>query len=74
AVVIDEVHSFDRRLFDGLIAFLKHFDVPVLCMTATLGPGRRQELLDVGLEVFPREAHRSELLDLEAAEQHARYD
>lgn len=35
-VIIDEIHSFDLKMFDSLIAFLKHFDIPVLCMTATL--------------------------------------
>ena len=73
AVVIDEVHSFDRQLFDTLIAFLRSFDVPVLCMTATLGPTRRQELVDAGLVPFPREEHRGHLQDLEAAESHPRY-
>ena len=35
-VVIDEVHSFDPAMFSSLKAFLQEFDVPVLCMTATL--------------------------------------
>lgn len=74
AVVIDEVHSFDRRLFDNLVAFLRHFDVPVLCMTATLPPLRRQELVAAGLEVFPQPEHRAELSDLEASESHPRYN
>jgi CRISPR-associated endonuclease/helicase Cas3 len=73
AVVIDEVHSFDRRMFDDLVAFLRAFDVPVLCMTATLGSERREELQHAGLTAFPRAQHRSELADLEAQEQHARY-
>ncbi|MGA3115401.1 MAG: CRISPR-associated helicase Cas3' [Syntrophobacteraceae bacterium] len=54
-VVVDEVHSFDRSLFSALKLFLKNFDVPVLCMTASLPPVRRQELVDeCGLDVFPR--------------------
>ena len=54
-VVIDEVHSFDRSLFSALKLFLKHFHVPVLCMTASLPQVRRQELVDeCGLEVFPQ--------------------
>jgi CRISPR-associated endonuclease/helicase Cas3 len=44
AVVIDEVHSFDRGMFSALLQFLEHFDVPVLCMTATLLPRRRDQL------------------------------
>ena len=43
-VVIDEVHSFDRNMFAALKEFLKRFDVPVLCMTATLPNDRRAEL------------------------------
>lgn len=51
-VVIDEVHSFDRAMFSALKAFLKQFDVPVLCMTATLPNSRRDELVnECGLEV-----------------------
>jgi CRISPR-associated endonuclease/helicase Cas3 len=45
-VVIDEVHSFDRNMFAALKDFLKTFDVPVLCMTATLPKIRRQDLQD----------------------------
>lgn len=55
-VVIDEVHSFDRNLFSVLKRFLANFDVPVLCMTASLPPVRRKELEDeCGLQVFPRD-------------------
>lgn len=43
-VVIDEVHSFDQKMFSALKAFLNNFDVPVLCMTATLPPNRREQL------------------------------
>lgn len=52
-VVIDEVHSFSRGMFDNLISFLKHFEIPVLCMTATLPESRQTELVrQVGLQVF----------------------
>jgi CRISPR-associated endonuclease/helicase Cas3 len=43
-VVIDEVHSFDDKMFSALKVFLEKFDVPVLCMTATLPEMRRREL------------------------------
>ncbi|MCI0361428.1 MAG: CRISPR-associated helicase Cas3', partial [Planctomycetaceae bacterium] len=43
-VVIDEVHSFDHSMFSALKDFLKTFDVPVLCMTATLPNDRQDEL------------------------------
>jgi CRISPR-associated endonuclease/helicase Cas3 len=51
-VVIDEVHSFDRSMFAALKDFLTHFDVPVLCMTATLPNDRRDQLKDCGLQVY----------------------
>src|ERR1044071_5263547 len=73
ALIIDEVHSFDRHMFDNLISFLKTFDVPVLCMTATLPPSRRAELIDAGLRVYPTPAERLELADLEEKENHPRY-
>jgi CRISPR-associated endonuclease/helicase Cas3 len=73
ALVIDEVHSFDRKMFDNLISFLKNFDVPVLCMTATLPPTRRNELIEAGLRVYPTEDERIELADLEEKEKHPRY-
>ena len=44
-VVVDEVHSFDTGLFSALKDFLKHFDIPVLCMTASLTENRKQQLI-----------------------------
>ncbi|MDX2217047.1 MAG: CRISPR-associated helicase Cas3' [Oculatellaceae cyanobacterium bins.114] len=75
AVIIDEVHSFDRSMFDTLISFLKTFDIPVLCMTATLPKSRRDELIDAGLKVFPTETDRASesLKDLRDKEQRDRY-
>jgi len=64
ALIIDEVHSFDRHMFDNLISFLKTFDVPVLCMTATLPPSRRDELIDAGLRVYPTTVKESNCLTL----------
>ncbi len=56
AVVIDEVHSFDRSMFTALEQFLKAFpSVPVLCMTASLTADRQRTLTDsCGLELFPK--------------------
>jgi CRISPR-associated endonuclease/helicase Cas3 len=75
AVIIDEVHSFDRAMFDTLISFLKTFHIPVLCMTATLPQSRRDELVNAGLKVFPTEADRASegLADLKILEQAQRY-
>jgi CRISPR-associated endonuclease/helicase Cas3 len=79
-VVIDEIHSFSPEMFDSLVCFLKTFDVPVLCMTATLPQTCIKDLtvkLDkvkpgLGLEVFPT-SDRSELAELEEAEVMERY-
>ena len=73
AVIIDEVHSFDRSMFDTLISFLQTFDIPVLCMTATLPKSRRDELVAAGLQVFPTEADREKLDDLKKEEEAERY-
>jgi CRISPR-associated endonuclease/helicase Cas3 len=52
-IVIDEVHSFDLNMFAALKAFLTEFDVPVLCMTATLPSNRRDELVrECGLTLY----------------------
>jgi CRISPR-associated endonuclease/helicase Cas3 len=44
AIVIDEVHSYDRGMFTALTQFLEHFDVPVLAMTATMIERRKADL------------------------------
>lgn len=72
-VIFDEVHSYDKDLFRNLLMFLKQFDVPALCMTATLPTSRRAELEGCGLVVFPGEEDRARLVDLEAKENHPRY-
>lgn len=66
-VVFDEVHSFDRSMFRSLERFLTFFDVPVLCMTASL-PARRIETLrdECDLEVFPRDPGQFEDLNRQA--------
>jgi CRISPR-associated endonuclease/helicase Cas3 len=73
AVIFDEVHSFDPSMFEALVAFLKEFDLPVLCMTATLPPSRRAQLERLGLRVFPGEGEAAELADLQAKERAPRY-
>ena len=72
-VVIDEIHSFSRGMFDNLVSFLANFDIPVLCMTATLSKTREQELQKQGFKVFPTEVERSEFKDLRDSEEHPRY-
>lgn len=72
AVILDEVHSYDAGLWQALLAFLTHFDVPVLCMTATLPETRRRELEQL-LTVYPTAADMENLRDLADAESHPRY-
>jgi CRISPR-associated endonuclease/helicase Cas3 len=72
-LIFDEVHSYDRTLFDLLVSFLTEFDVPALCMTATLPPERSQRLQRAGLVPFPRPEHRADLQDLAESAEHPRY-
>jgi len=72
-VVMDEVHSYDPSMFANALSFLKAFDVPVLAMTATLPPARRDSIAALGFAVYPREADREALRDLEEQENHRRY-
>lgn len=56
AIVFDEIHSYDAKMFGSLVRFLKVFpNVPVLLMTASLQPSRREALkkLGVGYELIP---------------------
>lgn len=69
-VVFDEIHSFDPKLFSTLKQFLGYFDVPVLCMTASLPTRRREELIQLGLTPFPGEEKYPEL---DALANHPRY-
>jgi CRISPR-associated endonuclease/helicase Cas3 len=52
AIVVDEVHSFDKKMFSALLGFLREFDVPVLCMTATMQSGRRAQLAECVAQVY----------------------
>lgn len=60
-LVLDEIHSYDKGLFDALKAFLKEFNLPVLCMTASLPGDRICELTEEsGLRLFPDPVHRAD--------------
>ncbi len=65
-VIVDEVHSFDSRMFAALLSFLREFDVPVLCMTASLNRRRRTALESVGLETYPRKPEQFAVLTCSA--------
>jgi CRISPR-associated endonuclease/helicase Cas3 len=62
-IVMDEVHSFDRAMFSAVLGFLKAFDVPVLCMTATLQKGRRDQLQHLVEQVYGPDDYPSDLID-----------
>ena len=72
AVVFDDIHSYDRTMWNALVTFLNRFDVPVLCMTATLPPSRRTQI-ERHLRTYPTPADMTELKDSADAESHARY-
>ena len=71
AVILDEIHAYDPRMFKQVIAFLNAFNVPVLCMTATLPKDRREQLEALGLELYPNNPE--ELEDLAKQEEQVRY-
>jgi CRISPR-associated endonuclease/helicase Cas3 len=50
-LVVDEVHALDHRMFRHLRRFLEECDLPVLMMTATLPPRRRQVFDALGIPV-----------------------
>jgi CRISPR-associated endonuclease/helicase Cas3 len=72
AVVFDEIHSYDPKMWNALVTFLERFDLPVLCMTATLPPLRRREI-ERHLRAYPSASDMADLQDLVAAEKHPRY-
>ena len=71
-VIVDEIHSFDKAMFSSFTTFLKQFEVPVLCMTATLSEVRRRILVnECGLQLFPETLEG--LDDLKERAEHPRY-
>lgn len=51
AIVFDEIHSYDAKMFGSLVRFLQAFPmVPVLLMTASLQPSRREALDAAGVD------------------------
>ena len=54
AIVFDEVHSYDAKMFGSLVRFLGSFpQVPALLMTASLQPARREALQRAGVSYTP---------------------
>ena len=51
AIVFDEIHCYDAKMFGSLIRFLQTFpQTPALLMTASLQPSRREALQAAGVE------------------------
>ena len=51
AIVFDEIHSYDAKMFGSLVRFLRAFpNVPALLMTASLQPSRREALESAGVD------------------------
>lgn len=51
AIVFDEIHSYDAKMFGSLVRFLRSFpQVPALLMTASLQPCRREALDSAGVD------------------------
>ncbi len=73
-LIMDEIHSFDKKMFESLLSLLKTFNFPVLCMTATLQKERREELIKTGLRVYPEESDKEFLDDLISSESKPRYN
>ncbi len=73
AVIIDEVHSLDRHLFERLLALLTHFRGPVLLMSATMPRERMDKLRALGVRIFPDGPERDRFPDLAAEEDRVRY-
>ena len=58
AIVFDEIHNYDAKMFGSLVRFLQAFpQIPALLMTASLQPSRRKalDLADVDYEIVPGE-------------------
>ena len=51
AIVFDEIHNYDAKIFGSLVQFLRAFpQIPVLLMTASLQPSRREALDSAGVD------------------------
>src|SRR4051794_19538627 len=72
-VVIDEVHSFDSSMFSALDRFLSDFQIPALCMTATLPKDRLRILTEVR-KLTPFPGHPDEFPDLATESEAPRYE
>lgn len=72
-VIFDEIHSYDVRMWRALKNFIAHFDIPVLCLTATLQETREAFLKEQSFEIVPNDANQS-LSDLKISDERPRYN
>ena len=73
ALIIDEVHSFDRHLFARLLALLTHFRGPILLMSATITDDRLRALRAADVRIFPERDERTRYPGLAGEEDRLRY-
>lgn len=73
-IILDEIHSYDKTMLDMLITLLNKFNIPVLCMTATLLPNKLNKLLNTGLSKFPKQEQLLEMKDLIDTSNYPRYN
>lgn len=65
-IVIDEVNSLDAAQLDALTQFLDAFDIPLLCLAASLPANRRAILASHGLTVCPGDPAELDAMDSQA--------
>jgi CRISPR-associated endonuclease/helicase Cas3 len=71
-LVIDEIHSFDNKMFDNLIELIKRCDLPILLMSASLPEQRKKKLIKEKFEVYPKDQKVIE--ELSISESYPRYE
>lgn len=51
ALIVDEIHTMDLRTWGLFLLLVKHTNIPITAMTATISPKRRLQLEDAGFHV-----------------------
>lgn len=72
-VILDEVHSYDSRIFSKVCDFLRYTEIPTLCMTATIPSGKATRLEELNIQRYPSSSALEEKLELDRAESKPRY-
>jgi len=53
-VIFDELHSYSDNMLKFFSYFCKHFDVPIIVLSATITPKLREVLQDCKFTIFPK--------------------